>query len=394
MTLQQMKKLYEQGNHIALVKQQTITQDWFKLHPEFDGFTDAREYQLINKKHRYILDAYLDGCEVYFAVIGSSKFIKADNFISNYCEEYSYLCVPKSLENCYCLGSKENFDRLVQHGCKINGLWHDRVAYWWVCPQRGITQICEGSPAQLSSRYIEYDTIIQNWVYCPKETEDGTTNTKASTQTVDEPSKEQVSLSLVDPIVPINNFEEYGFTAVNTRLRGTIYEEVYCDRGHDTSFYGKVFNLRSDAPMSVTWDEKGTCSFKDEGTYDLTPIVKEVYPIFKKSLITDTIFRLDSDEEYVVVLSRLLGEIGAEYSPMSSLDDVPYDTERGLYHGQPVWLHAPYETSIRFYTVEYESVMDKEKELISTIDCTIEPIPLEALKNMPWVWEQYKALEL
>jgi len=70
----------------------------------------------------------------------------------------------------------------------------------------------------------------------------------------------------------LNNFKKYGFKPITKKLEGKIYEGVICPRNKSTYYMGRVTNIYSDAPMAVEWDEKGVCSFQDDGAYDLVKI--------------------------------------------------------------------------------------------------------------------------
>lgn len=305
--------------------------------------------------HYHILDAHLDGCEVYFAVINSTKFIKADDFIANYCKDYIYLTVPKSLENCYCDANELHYNELVKSGKQthLETSVHLVYAMYAGFPNSAFVYTIRSIT---NEKQIEYNTQLQNWIYCPKENEDDADNfTPIGNKSSDIGGDATMQKST------INNFLDFGYTA---DFEGYIYEKV------ENRYIGYVIHSNQNGRLvvAVCWNiVTGVCSQLD---YNLTPIVKEVYPIFKKSLITDTIFRLDSDEEYVVVLSRLLGEIGAEYSPMSSLDDVPYDTERGLYHGQPSYYFK--DSNVIMFRYEIGKHYDHE----------IKEVPLSTLKTL------------
>ena len=399
MTSQQKKELHEQGNHIAVVNGAPFTQEW-SIHPSpvWDGVPDIR---LIHKKHSHILEAYLDGCEIYTKIFSWESL--SSDFIESYNETQLYLAVPKSLENCYCEANELHLSMFRQQAFRLHrsATYISTMNYISIYKMdhelTGVEDLPEG-------KQIEWSTQIQNWVYCQKEdemedftegaTKDGTTQLDNNTisDTVDSFSTDA---SMDSP--KLNNFNEYGFTAVNVRLRGTIYEEVYCDRGHDTSFYGKVFNLCSDAPMSVTWDDKGICSFKDEGAYDLTPIVKEVYPMFKKD-VDGTVVKYTSDTKGQIVLTEHSDDY---YSPIPNIGHfiedsaVPYYAERDLYHGQPCFINWHETHRIVFYIGNgifrdrYQDYNEGFGEFYS-----YRQIPLKTLQHMSWVWEQYKALEL
>jgi len=179
MTLQQNKELYEEGNHICVFK--CLLGDGWKLSTSGPDSSGNWEQKLIHKKHSHILDACLDGCEVYFAVIGSNKFIKAENFIGNYCEDYSYLAVPKSLENCYCEANRLHYYTLDKVMSIADG-WglysHFSISYVNLRLIEGLyaSGVCHLRDTPSTHKQIEYNEQINNWVYCPKEDNDGANN--------------------------------------------------------------------------------------------------------------------------------------------------------------------------------------------------------------------------
>jgi len=192
---------------------------------------------------------------------------------------------------------------------------------------------------------------------------------------------------------PINNFEEYGFTA---DFEGGIYENYTV---HNMIFFvGYVWERPADDypyKVALTWSSDGrvihhhTSKQEQVEKYDLTPIVKEVYPMFKKNEDGE-IFCITSNSTLHAVLLKNQHSItftGDNHHKAvenyMELEDVQYDAKRGLYHGQPVYSVQDISRYITIY-----SVTDYSDE----IDLVFEPIPLETLKTMPFIWEQYKAL--
>lgn len=387
-----MKKIYEEGNHICVIKRardirwgklldwgQSL-ESWLSDNLQFG----ADRVQLIHRKHADILDAYLDGCEIYW--YNKSRWnVFNDDFIASYKEELVYTAVPKSQENCYCEANELHYNKLeFMFG---DSRWRTDISYKYLTTPNTHEIDCLSSVPE-AYKQIEWNQSINNWTYCPKETEDGQHSDTIST---DNSSLHMSTDSTIPTTTEINNFEEYGFTA---DFEGTIFGEYknggyhakVTHRGEERfvvfSKEGKCFDIYVGNKELIEWDR-----------YNLTPIVKEVYPMFKKSLITDTIFRLDSDEEYVVVLSKTLEEVGAEYSPMSDLEDVKYDSERGLYHGQPCFINW-HETHRVVYYIGNGIFKDRYQEYIEGFGefASYSQIPLEAIKTLPFIWEQYSTL--
>ena len=334
----------------------------------------------------------------------------------------STLAVPKSLENCYCEVTDTNLDALIKGELLEVGdgpFYKDEGVIFYMPKDLRLCIFKEEKLLNKNTLKIEYNKQINNWVYCPKENkmaigedtiEAISAGTKATVEGVDYEmsdddtalllslrTKEQESLNLVDEIVgvdfaellkkPINNFEEYGFKA---DFDGRIY-----DKFEDGSLIGSARLDEKHPRIAVKWLADGTTSRGMDSVYNLTPIKPEpTYPIFKKD--TDgTITKFTSATEGQVLLTEKADDY---WSPVPQANyfqpeaDVPYDAERCLYHGQPCWLHTPYDSSIRFYSVEYKTVADITGDLVSTIDSVTEPIPLKALQHMPFVWKPVPSL--
>jgi len=67
-------------------------------------------------------------------------------------------------------------------------------------------------------------------------------------------------------------------------------------------------------------------------------------------------------------------------------EDVPYDSERGLYDGQPIYMYPEDNPNHSNRMIKFFNVDDNYSQ-------TIEPIPIETLKTMPFIWNMYKQLK-
>lgn len=113
---------------------------------------------------------------------------------------------------------------------------------------------------------------------------------------------------------------------------------------------------------------------------------KEEYPQFKVNKKGE-VFRLNDEDSCTVFLSPETDFIGKIFGNINELflETIPYDKERGLYHKQPVWCVSKLDKTIilDFYDI-YTNMWT---------DYTFEPITLEQLKVMPFIWGMYKQLE-
>lgn len=393
MTKEEMEKLFATGKWDALFnarKWEDRCRTWVK--DTIPSFNDSLAWRLIHKDHSHILDAYLDGCAVYLytPTVTTEQYNKQEDFIGGYKITNNYLAVPKSLENCYCEATELHAEKLPDIVAKPD----EEVLYYVNVYSNEFGWQTEEPDDKVK---VEYNKQIQNWVYCPKEAaplEEASIDFSKTVHGIGNPiegvdyglSKEDEAILLDKPQKPINNFEEYGFTA---DFEGEILKQY--DRYMVGGVYAKIAGKETYQWFGVTWDNTGKTQHGNP-SYNLTPIEPEVvYPIFKKSLTTNTVFRLDSKDEYTVMLSKSSEEIGAEYSSMSDLEDIPYDAERGLYHGQPIWYIVPdYLPSLGFFDAHRTGIVDGE--LIQLIDDElkgkIQPVTLEQCKTMDFIWEQ------
>lgn len=385
MNIEQQKKLYETGNHICLMKHEQS--GVFNRCSERQMFQPQWIYQLIHKKHEHILDAFLDGCEIYIYTTDDS-YVKMSETGMDFIETYEYieggenwyLAIPKSLENCYCEANQLHHSKLdFKHLAKApEAAYYDlrlsvHVGWAW-------TKTLEGVQSTVK---IEYNTQLQNWVYCPKETTmkyEGTicrgswslgNNCKTCEKCIDTKPKETIVKE------NINNFKEYGFTAPFPGKIEWIDDE--------NVLVGYV--IQHGKKLNQQWDKHGVSMYQNNS--ELTPIVPElVYPMFKKSK-DGSIFKITAEDSMMCMLGKEVSNIDMLFEPNSfSIDvwtDVPYDSERGLYHGQPVFFKCQGGSR----TID---IWNTSKQCTAAFgrDTDVEPIPLEALKYMDFIWEQYQ----
>jgi len=186
------------------------------------------------------------------------------------------------------------------------------------------------------------------------------------------------------------NFEEFGFTFKFKDEVDNLYKDSL-----------NVIHARlilDNEP--IRWNYKGVC-ITHSSKYNLTPIVPEIkYPIFKKTP-DGTIAKIDSNGYRIFVLCPDLSKLGyinnilCDANWIHNWMDVLYDSERGLYHGQPVWLFKGDNLPRVFlYNATNTSLYTSSEVLfynkIESLD-KVEPISIKALKQMPFIWEQYKA---
>jgi len=533
MNIEEQKELYKTGDWICVFK--GILGDGWKLSPDGPDSSGNWEQKLIHKKHKHILDTFLDGCEIYgwcYNDFECGQFERPFDFIKTYSENYNYLAVPKSLENCYCEATESHFDRLSSTGysslewsspkhvrkdipmwLNINPMlfslsskadkkhkiiWSKQINNWVYCSKeyedgtscRNVSSMgsmgsgdelvhtdtnkgnflekaLKGTGAykykipkadpineqSLSDEWVSVDHIIanalspqenlkefekmqkQNKGYQPSldgmkeafeeasailkdiEEENGTTSeitqedierlmsgseiTQESVNSYmsagnDEETGNGMVYGSDKPInntsinnntsKPINNFEEHNFTAdfegeilaMHDYLVGTI---TYQGKTHSAMWTskGEIYNLKHFV---------GTYTKVLKGDFNLTPIVPE-YPVFKKNS-NGEVYRFDEvNPNGISVLweNRYKATTELYGSEVSSWTDVEYDTERRLYHGQPIFCYG--KDNMR--RIDYYDVKLK-RPMVSMVNRNIEPISLEALKTLPFIWEQYTEL--
>ena len=134
-----------------------------------------------------------------------------------------------------------------------------------------------------------------------------------------------------------------------------------------------------------------------DGDYD-EPEFK--YPIFKKSKITGLVVRFTGLKEGDVVISDtkwLAGEHHDNFTPHTDTDvwkDVPYDKEKKLYHGQPVYVwdnSNTHQKSIAFYDALNICTFNPDGKCDGEMWDNYVAIPTEHIPA--WMYEAYETLE-
>ena len=124
----------------------------------------------------------------------------------------------------------------------------------------------------------------------------------------------------------------------------------------------------------------------DESTkYEVYPQVQ--YPIFKRNA-KGRIYRQDSADTGTIMLTEQEYNIGAKFfisTELNQLETIPYDSERQLYHLQPVFRYNQQnEVTIDFYSKETAAL------LRTGAYTKVEAITTEQLKTMPFIWDMYQ----
>jgi len=208
--------------------------------------------EIIAERHKHILDAYLDGCEIY--VNDTRGFVKCDNFIATYYSEHYYEAVPKSLEDCHCEASELHYNKLGFHNS--------------LCENNNTIFI---GNCGVHSKKIQFNEQLNQWTYCPYEE----TKMLTTAQLEDILEEEQ-----------LNNFKDYGFEA---DFAGEILKEVY---GY---YIGYTISNDHKIVDEERWRKDGICLSSE---FHLKPIKKEWYEDDKYNNIKLLIQRAYRDGYY------------------------------------------------------------------------------------------------
>jgi len=319
-------------------------------------------YKLIHKNHKDMLNYFLDGCEVwYYDFYGQFDPIWTKlTSLDEYKKEFQYLVIPKTLEECYCDISELHYDKLmldfddISFSSYIDRIYCSNNPYFKVSIKQNIIV---GTDKIQNLKKIEFNEQIDEWVYCI-----ANSNTKKEIK-----MDKQVT----------NNFKDYGFTAdFDGEITGVS------DEGE---FIGFVYMLNNGIHKNGTkavniWNKDGKSQYQSPST-DITPIPKEPkYPIFKKNPKGE-IFRFDGREGYPVLAKNWsTNSVSIDYHPKEYWSDVEYNSKLELYDGQPYYQYYVEgynpKVSVQFYDI-------KSKNKINIL----EPIPLETLKTMDFIWD-------
>jgi len=258
----EMKEKYEEGNWIALGKDDDgiNKNNWVKLrNPTFSNF---KYYRIIHKKHEHILDAYINKCQIYVVDPFSEEIVLLkDDFIYFYCNSDIYYATPNTLNNCYCDANEVHFNELYKsinqkHKWYLQDLTkflfiHDDYFYW----NNKFDNIINNE----SYKKIEINKQLNKWVYCSyiKGKEMGITgiNCEGSVQ-------QEENIKFED----MNTFNERGFKT--PKFKGEILKEV-------DNFYIGYIKINNDYIVAKKWLKSGKSA--DQKAGDLTPIEKKWY---------------------------------------------------------------------------------------------------------------------
>jgi len=243
---------------------------------------------------------------------------------------------------------------------------------------------------------IEYNNSINKWTYVEEKQDDTNSNDTTGQVQVEETEKTSV----------LDSFNKHGFETPD--WKGTIYEE-YVTLCRQTFYNGAVWVKPTDDyhyMKPISWDKQGRVIHNHVQerwveSYNLTPLSK--YPLFKKNNRHEGIYKVTSAEEPMIcVLSSTPSNIGDKVTMFSegntNWSDVVYDSERGLYDGQPCYGNFSDDkvtTTIGFYNIATGNLHnDNAEDLPEFFDYSnIEAIPIETLKHMPFIWDMYKTLK-
>jgi len=130
------------------------------------------------------------------------------------------------------------------------------------------------------------------------------------------------------------------------------------------------------------------------------PEQKESYPIFKKSKITNIIVKFtDLTRGEVVFDHKQRYQSGfiedwVEHTDTVNWEDVPYDSEKGFWHGQPVWCWYTQEKctrQLRFYSATTNSTFSFSGTVSGIPFTNYEAVKPEHYED--WMYEAYQTLE-
>ena len=161
------KELYETGDWICIF---SIEDNIVEVNSINGADYRFDRYKLIHKNHKDMLNHFLDGCEVWYYDFKSKfnpKWIKLTS-LEDYGEEFIYLVVPKTLEECYCDVSKLHYDRLMIDFDDISfSSYIDRInslndSYFKVSI---LQNIIVGIDKIQNLEKIEFNKQINEWVY-------------------------------------------------------------------------------------------------------------------------------------------------------------------------------------------------------------------------------------
>lgn len=155
-----------------------------------------------------------------------------------------------------------------------------------------------------------------------------------------------------------------------------------------------------DNSVEIEWfNVDGFCKCKyfiDSYNENYNYRLKQQYPIFRRNKNGEVFKIADTAPKgfnVTCMLSDSLNRIGyldGEQFIDDTYKTIPYDSERGLYHLQPVWCWNRGMVSDRrigFYNSKDDCFISED--LVFSLDF-IEPITPEQLKTMPFIWDIYK----
>ena len=137
--------------------------------------------------------------------------------------------------------------------------------------------------------------------------------------------------------------------------------------------------------------------YTESRDYRLKPQTQ--YPIFKRNENGEVVCCFGHND-VKLQLGKVTQDIGSlvivkyGWYTASVWNTIPYDAERGLYHLQPVWFTSKHGyRTIGFYNMSNKNVFNSDgiPWAENNFYCeNIEPITLDQLKTMPFIWDMYQ----
>lgn len=419
------EELYATGDWICIFTRDSLSNKW-RISNGTQLWLRYNTYKLIHKRHKHTLEGFLNGCEVLWR--NEVEWEIEDTFIEMYHKDAEYLCIPKSLAGCYCEATEFNFLQLSKEpGLTVFDTEPsvrseiDNYPFLFVHDDKEIT--C-GNGLDDSYNKVEFNTSINKWVYkeqqmekkykgavckgcwslgnncgvcekCldtkPEEVRDGK-NSLYPTMTQED--IDEIIEAMGGNVKEPDSFNKAGFET--PEWGGVIhFEDKYtCHIGEvewDQSMHSAGQDLQT-----CYWDSTGICHIIYSTvvipcpTRNLVPLKPKVqYPVFKKNHIGE-VYKFTNTDSAIIMLTKItkfIGsvEFGLDLASIHSTawTDVAYDSERELYDGQPCYMNMGNDIlpCLTLFNIN-KHYNDKLNKLT--------PIPLEALKHMPFVWDMYK----
>ena len=165
---------------------------------------------------------------------------------------------------------------------------------------------------------------------------------------------------------------------------------------------GKFFSMTGEETPSkwVRLKKDFLKNYNEEFWYRLkVEEIKEevVYLIFKRNDLGE-VFRFDSEVECTIMFSYTWRNIGLKIkvTEQEHLKQIPYDSKRQLYDGQPVlcWDDGDKRVELRFYDLNHSCAFYCKGGRDGAEFDNIQALSPEQLKLFPELWGMYKGLDI